>query len=281
LTINKKQEAQKRLREEKFKREHKLIDDIDHKICNKHHIFFPEEDPWLIATEEYFYHNDKNQSDFLHPCCKRCAIIKSRINQIENEERAKKTKLDWYKDHKELNWKRANEWKEKDHEYALQCYNDWLKTENGKISSKSSYEKRKSKEHQIYDIEWDNLKKYFDNKCCYCGLPIEEHWIRYRGKILLGDFHKDHAIDEGRNDIKNSLPACESCNSSKHDKTLHQFYNPKNPNYTRERYLRIVEWLKGGYKPYILPKRRYKGQRMTERLKEVEMYKSNKILKSS
>jgi len=31
----------KRLRKEKFEREHKLINGIDHKFCNKHHIFFP------------------------------------------------------------------------------------------------------------------------------------------------------------------------------------------------------------------------------------------------
>lgn len=274
MTINKKVEAAKRLRKEKFEREHKLIDGIDHKSCNKHHIFFPDEDPWFPATLEYFYYNDKNMTDYLHPECKRCGILKSHINQVENEERAKKNKIKWYEDHKELNWKRANEWKEKDPEYALQCYREWQQSENGQISSKKSRKKRKEKEHIIYDIEWENDKKYFDYQCAYCGLLIEEHWIRYRNKIIIGDFHKDHVIDQGRNDIKNCIPSCESCNSSKHTSTLNEWYNPNNPNYTKERYLKIYQWLRYDCKKYILPKRRYKGQRMTARLKEVE---ENKI----
>jgi len=78
-----------RKRQEKFDKEHKMIDGVDHKFCNKHHIFFPEESPWIIATEEYFYHNDKNKTDGLHPECKKCGSKKAYINIVENYDRFK------------------------------------------------------------------------------------------------------------------------------------------------------------------------------------------------
>jgi hypothetical protein len=237
---------------------------------------------WLVENLINFYLVNKSKPELgFTPRCRKCTIKKSHLYQVDHEKESKKIKIDWYKEHKELNWERANQWKEQDPEYALQCYREWQKSENGKLSSIKSREKRKPKEHVIYDIEWINTKKYFGDACAYCSLPIGEHWILYRGKTILGDLHKDHVIDDGRNDIKNSLPACESCNSSKHRKTLNEFYNPNNPNYTKERYLRIVEWLKGGYKPYILPKRRYKRQRMTARIKEVEQAKNKSKLKIS
>lgn len=85
----KRKETIERIKKEKFEREHKLIDGINHKLCNKHHIYFPDESPWMPATEECFYHNDKNKTDHLYPYCKRCGITEATQWKRDNPKKRK------------------------------------------------------------------------------------------------------------------------------------------------------------------------------------------------
>jgi len=260
-----------------YEESHRTVEgDKLQKKCNQHHTYFPEEDPWMPCTLEFYYKNKLSTKDGLNTWCKKCASKKSWENQKLDLEKCRIRHRGYYKDIRKTRNKTALRTKKRRESGK---YAEWLNSEAGKRSSIKSKEKRKLKEHVYYEIEWENLKKYFGYKCCYCGLSIEEHWIKYRGKVILGDLHKDHAIDQGRNDIKNMLPACGKCNSEKHNSTLNKFYNPSNPNYTIERYLRMYQWLRYGCKQYILPKRRYKGQRMIERLNEVECSKYKKEVK--
>lgn len=57
-----------------YEENHKTIDGVEYKLCNKHKKFFPEESEWIPCTEEYFYRNKSNSIDGLHPRCKRCDI---------------------------------------------------------------------------------------------------------------------------------------------------------------------------------------------------------------
>lgn len=57
--------------------------------------------------------------------------------------------------------------------------------------------------------QWINLKREYGDRCAYCG--------------KIGEMTRDHIVPlskGGSNDIKNLIPACRSCNSSKKDKTL-------------------------------------------------------------
>ena len=132
-------------------------------------------------------------------------------------------------------------------EHKEECY-DYTKKYRKSLRGKEKYKiygkKRYAKKHEIYDIEWENCKKYFDYKCAYCGLPIEEHYFPYNNEMKLYDFHKEHVIDEGKNDLRNCIPSCSSCNTQKHTKSLNNWYNSINPNYTYERYYKIYLWLK-------------------------------------
>ncbi len=49
------------------------------------------------------------------------------------------------------------------------------------------YQKRKKK-HRLSKQEWKSCKEYFNNECAYCGLPIEEHFRKYAGKLQKIDF---------------------------------------------------------------------------------------------
>jgi 5-methylcytosine-specific restriction endonuclease McrA len=107
------------------------------------------------------------------------------------------------------------------------------------------------KKHEISEQEWESCKNYFNYRCAYCGLPIEEHFVKYKGKIFIGDFHRDHVNDEGNNDLSNCIPACKSCNTSKHIHHLEEWYNENNPNFNQERLDKINKWLDEDYKKYI------------------------------
>lgn len=255
MVVNKKRKAQKRLREEKFKREHKLIDGIDYKICNKHHIHFPEEDPWIQSTTEYFYHNDKNLTDYLYPYCKKCGI-----------EEAKK----WGKDHRERKLELATivrtttpsgiAYREKRRKIdrATGYYGEYAKRPDVKARKYSS----RHRNHDITETEWVNCKDYFKDEdgewsCAYCGKKIQDHWITYNGKLMIGDFHKDHKDDNGANDIRNCIPGCKDCNCSKWEFDFEEWYRKQN-SFTEVRYNKIIRWCTEDYKLYIEDKPPYR-----------------------
>jgi len=82
-------ETIERLRQEKFKQTHKLINGIDHKFCSQHGTFFPEESPWMPSITEYFYINKSNGIDGLNTWCKKCSIEKASKRQLNHLEEAR------------------------------------------------------------------------------------------------------------------------------------------------------------------------------------------------
>jgi 5-methylcytosine-specific restriction endonuclease McrA len=62
--------------------------------------------------------------------------------------------------------------------------------------------------------DWQETKRYFDNKCAYCG--------------KVGDLVMEHAIpinkeNLGEHRIGNIVPACDECNKTKADKNYREF----------------------------------------------------------
>lgn len=116
-------------------------------------------------------------------------------------------------------------------------------------------DKHKAKEHKISKAEWENNKKYFDYKCAYCGLPLEEHWITRKGVKKLGDFHKEHVDHFGSGDLSNCVPSCRECNSYKWEFEFENWYNEKNPRYIKEKHDKIIKWTTEDYELYIEEKK--------------------------
>jgi hypothetical protein len=110
--------------------------------------------------------------------------------------------------------------------------------------------KHNKKKHKISKVEWDNCKKYFDYSCAYCGMTEEEH-----RKIYKQDLHKEHVIDDGRNDLKNCVPSCKMCNSEKHEDSLNNWYNKNNLRYDYSRYSKIYNWIRYDCKKYVKKKK--------------------------
>lgn len=137
-------------------------------------------------------------------------------------------------------------------------FREWYATPSGQESMKKAREKRVEKIHIISSTEWKNCKTYFENSCAYCGLPIEKHFIKYKDTLRHQDLHRDHADDEGSNGLDNCIPACESCNCSKHSSTFEEWYTPNNPVFSQERLDKINRWLNEDYILYIEDKPPYK-----------------------
>jgi len=79
--------------------------------------------------------------------------------------------------------------------------------------------------------QWAYIRKHFNNSCCYCGKekPLEqEHMVPL---VKGGEFSRD-----------NILPACRSCNASKHTQDFFTWY-PRQPFYSKQREQKILTHL--------------------------------------
>jgi len=214
-----------------------------------------------------YINTEGNKTYYFNPTCIECEIIDAEQWAKDNPEKFKAAVKKYMSTDEFKIWEKEKE---------ERIYHTRVKWRRNNTDKQKVYTiKRKPKKHIIYDEEWNDCKNFFNQRCAYCGLPIEDHYIRYGGKYSYTqqDLQKDHTIFDGKNDLSNCIPGCKSCNISKGEKSLNDWYNQLNPNYTYEKYHQIFLWLKYEYKKHIMPKRRYKGQRINERLKEVELNK--------
>ncbi|EKS4345120.1 HNH endonuclease [Clostridium botulinum] len=211
-----------------YEENHKIIENKLYKlcsICNK----------WLPCTDKYFYKNNKSKKDGLFPYCKECNKYKFKkwINKNEDKFRKYVKIRDANLSKRRITQKRKASIKQR-----LSGYQSEYR-KNNKDKIKQYNKKYGHKAHNITKQQWEACKEYFNYSCAYCEMSEEEH-----KKIYNQQLHKEHIIDCGRNDLKNCVPACRSCNSEKHIFSFNDWYNKNNPNYLKERYDKIVKWIK-------------------------------------
>jgi hypothetical protein len=271
----------------KYEDKHKTIDGLEYKWC-------PDCNDWFPMDAEYFKVQPSKKDGYSDKCIV-CQEKYNHENYMKNREAQIEKSKEYIRNNREKHNKanreayQTNRWNfretvrrstQKRRDNGKYYY--WLNNTEAGIASKNNQMKRnKEKKHVVYDIEWLNCKKYFANDygepcCAYCGLPINQHLIKYGGKIINGDFHKEHVVFNGKNDLSNCVPSCENCNNEKYDKTINEWYNINNPKFDRKKYLKIYKWIRWDYKKYIMPKRRYKNQRLIARLKEIKLNRNIK-----
>lgn len=210
---------------------------------------------WLLSDTEHFYKNKNGTLDGLTPRCRECAKKEQNQYRVEHIEEQKIRHRKWHIKNRESEIKKKieynNEHKAEKQEYAKQ----WRQSDNGRKIMRYHGRKYSNKAHSITKKEWKNCKDYFSNEygewaCAYCGLTISKHRESYNQ-----DFHKEHVNPDGRNDLKNCIPSCKRCNTSKHQDSFNDWYNPNNPVYTYERYHKICQWFQYDCKKYITKKK--------------------------
>jgi hypothetical protein len=237
---HRKQERQKI----KWEKEHKVVNDIIYKLCNRHKDYFPNEEEWFPCTDEYFYKNKSNSIDGYYPECKKCEKKKARIWAKNNPEKIK------IADKKNNDRKVRKEIRKILHKQQKESgyHENYLKNNPEKL-------KQYAKNHRDHDItkeEWDACLNYFNHCCVYCGMSEEEHRKKYCEKL-----HKDHVDDKGYNDVRNAAPACKSCNSHKHMEDFELWFREQS-FFSEEKLEKIKWWITEEYKKYIEDKPPYR-----------------------
>ena len=198
------------------------------KQCTQCKETFPE-------TSEYFYRTTNGEG--FSSWCKECRKLTSRERYKNNKEKLSRKGKEHYRKNKATYNKMNRAWNRKNSEKLSIIAKAWRKNNKDKV--KEYNQKYSNKKHSITPKQWNYCREYFNHKCAYCGMTEVEHKEKHNQQL-----HKEHVIHEGRNDIKNCVPSCRTCNSRKRRATLNEWYNTANPDYTRERYLKIYEWIR-------------------------------------
>lgn len=231
-----------------YERNHKIINETLHKWCNNCK-------KWLPMKKEYWYTWNRSKDGYASQC-KSCVKTSRSKYQTENWNKCYAIQRKWAKENRDYVNQRFAKWEAKN-PYRQNYKKNYLIKNKDKLLKYNK--KRNQKKHIITNEEWIACKNYFNNACAYCGLPAEKHYKIVNGVPRIEDLHKEHVINDGRRDIKNCIPSCNKCNNKKKKRTLNQFYNPKNKDYTYERYHKIYLWIRYDYKKYIQSKRLQKS----------------------
>ena len=202
---------------------------------------------WFPDTEDYFYKRNKKKPELgLNAICKECSR-KDSLNRLysmtpEQKKHKKIYKHNWYKDNEEYNYEQCKMWIN-DHKEERKDYVKQYRKDNKEYLYQLS-KKHFSKSHLISKDEWKACLNYFDNQCAYCGLSMEEHKRLYNQQL-----HKEHVQYDGSRYLDNCVPACRSCNSSKHTEDMETWYK-KQTYFDDEKLSKIHKWLNEDYKKY-------------------------------
>jgi hypothetical protein len=179
-------------------------------------------------------------------------LIKRKEYAFKNREVVLAKHKQYYCDHKNERLEYLKKWQEENKE-KVTCYKEKYKqTHKAEINEKNNKyclrpevreninfhtHLKRSRQANLPSTltrkEWKDCKKYFDNKCAYCG----------ETKPLA----KDHFVPVAKNggyEKSNIIPACKNCNSSKNKADFYVWY-PKHNSYSEERYIKILNYVKG------------------------------------
>lgn len=207
-------------------------------------------------SEYYFqecFDKDDNITYIFHTICITCSKENAKNRILNNREsHLEALKKNNKRENIMLN-KRAYSKKQKESGY----YSDYIN--KPEVKARKYGARRRLKNHKVTPKEWISCKEYFkdddgDYCCAYCGLKIQDHYRIYAGELQKIDLHKEHKNDNGSIFLDNCIPSCGSCNDKKWSFDFDDFYNETNPNYTKERYDKIIKWTTEDYKLYIISK---------------------------
>lgn len=200
------------------------------------------------------YHNDKKSKDGKSNVCKSCKRDYNQKRYSQNKDKIKAQSKEWYENNRERKIKSVKdnpnrfENKRKLQPTYAKKYLNWQRNNKQKINM-YNLNRIENKKHNISKSEWENCKQYFNFECAYCGMNEIKHKEKFNQQL-----HKEHVIHDGANDLSNCVPACKSCNSSKREAALEEWYEQTNKqcsNFSQTRLDKITKWLNDDYERYF------------------------------
>jgi hypothetical protein len=208
-----------------------------------------------VSQEFWYLQKRKSGAIYCPTICKECSIKLQQERYFKDHKKNKKYQVEWNKKNKKKRADNNKKFYSKNKPQRRIYLKQYNQTEIFKCNNKYKYiPKRSIKTHEITTNEWDACKLYFNYRCAYCGKTWEEN-----ERETLKDLHREHVVVNGRNDLKNCVPSCVSCNSSKGEQTLNKWYKGQQ-FFSRDNYLMIYRWLRYDVKKYIekkQPKKKY------------------------
>ncbi|HEY8891044.1 MAG TPA: HNH endonuclease signature motif containing protein [Clostridium sp.] len=206
----------------------------------------------LKELTEYYDSIKKDGSIYHRRECKNCVNIRAKEWRKNNLDRSNEINKKYFEKPEMVQYFIDKSIRQRKSGYAL----EWQRSNPDKLKVYGE----SHNEHIISKKEWNDCKQYFNNECAYCGLKLEDHYYTRLGITKNGDFHKEHVIHGGSNYIDNCIPSCGRCNSSKHTALLEDWYSVHNPNYTEDRYKKIIQWTTIDYIQYIKVRKQLAGK---------------------
>lgn len=143
-----------------------------------------------------------------------------------NKEHRKEYRKKYYQENKDIILENHRKWRERNKENIKDYYENnrekileqckkHSKTEKGRANHQRANSKRRARMKNIVNTltvkEWLDILKEYKFKCAYCGKEF----------TLFNRETHDHVIPlskGGNNTKENVVPACQSCNTRKHNK---------------------------------------------------------------
>jgi len=197
----------------------------------------------LELNKDNFY-TDKNATDGYCSWCKTCKLNyqNSYQNKHKEEQKVRRKKCRDSNLDKELDYNKN--WREDNRDHIHSYTKDYQQSNPERLRGYN--ETRKHKNHTISKKAWKYCLGYFNYKCVYCGISLEDHKKKYNQQL-----HKEHVIHDGNNDLSNCVPSCKDCNSHKWKYDMETWYKQQD-YYTENKYNKIAQWLKEDYKNFIV-----------------------------
>lgn len=186
----------------------------------------------LLATDEYFTRNI-NLKDGLNSYCKKCKHKKDALYRKNNRGKVIKAELIRQRRNKKHVAETKRKYREKNKDKIRKYFSAYAKVNADKFvkyTQKRNALKRKLPS-TLNNEQWEMTKGYFHNKCAYCDKEsklTQDHFI----PLSKGGEYTNNNI----------IPACTSCNSSKHDKDFFEWY-PTHESYSKQRENKILMFL--------------------------------------
>lgn len=203
---------------------------MQERTCSKCGISKPE-------TEEFFRKRGTTDRGGLRPDCRDCSTARDRAYYEANRERVRAMQAAHYPKKRAymLEYKRAYYRTERGKAVIRRANRKWSQSPEGRMRLAMLQQMRRARvaglESAFTEHDWTLCLEWFERRCAYCGAG--------------GDLHQEHVVPVGSGGPYvpwNIVPACLSCNSSKHDKPLDEWF-PRQASYSEERVEMIVSYL--------------------------------------
>lgn len=160
---------------------------------------------------------------------------RSKQYRTKNKEKLAMLRKKYYLDNREKLLQKQKAYRKKNKDRIKETLKNYYHTEHGKniilLIQHKRYAKKKGLPNTLEVSQWQEVLKYFNSACAYCGSDKKIEQDHFVPISKGGEYAKE-----------NIVPACESCNCSKNNRDFFVWY-PRQKFYSKKRETKILKYL--------------------------------------